>query len=66
MLGLIGCDNSGKVEIKTDSLRKSLDVDLDKLGDSAKAKGERTLEAIKDKVNDLGNKADSARKDSIR
>ncbi len=66
VFSLCACDNSGVTAAKADSLKESLDTTLDKIGDSAKAKGERTFEVIKDKVEELGNKADSVRKDSTR
>jgi peptidoglycan hydrolase CwlO-like protein len=66
VLSLAACDNSGNTAAKADSLKDKLDTTLDKIGDSAKAKGGRALEAIKDKVQDLGNKADSVRKDTTR
>lgn len=63
---LVACENSAKVELKADSLKENLDTTLEKIGDSAKAKGERTLEAIKEKVRDIGTDEDSVRTDSIK
>ena len=63
---MAACDNDGKVVSKADSLKESLDTTLDKIGDSARAKGERTLEAIKEKVADLGEKRDSVRVDTVK
>ena len=59
VLGLTACDNSVKVEVKTDSLKQKLDTSLGKIKDSVKAKGERTLEAVKEKLDSLGNKKDT-------
>lgn len=63
---LMACDNSAKVETKADSLKEKLDTTLEKLGDSAKAKGERTLKAIKEKVRDISTEADSVKIDSVQ
>ena len=59
VLGLTACDNNGKIEIKTDSLKQELDTSLGKIKDSVKAKGERTLDAVKEKLDDLGKKKDT-------
>jgi hypothetical protein len=61
VLGLAACSNNGKIEIKTDSLKQELDTSLGKIKDSVKAKGERTLDAVKEKLDGLGNKKDSVR-----
>ena len=53
IFGLLACDNSVKVEVRTDSLKQKLDTSLEQIKDSAKAKGDRTLEKLKQKVNDL-------------
>ncbi len=63
---LVACENSAKVESKADSLKEKLDTMLEKVGDSAKAKGEQTLEAIKEKVRDIETDKDSVRTDSIK
>lgn len=59
VLGLAACGNSGRVEVKTDSLKLELDTSLGKVKDSVKAKGERTLEAVKAKLDSLGNKKET-------
>jgi hypothetical protein len=63
---LAACENSGRAESKADSLRERLDTAVEKLADSAKAKGERTLEAIKEKVKEIGTDADSVKIDSTQ
>jgi hypothetical protein len=63
---LAACDNNGTVVLRADSLKEGLDTTLDKIGDSAKAKGARTFETIKDKLENLGNKADSLNRDSAK
>ncbi len=63
---LAACANSGKAGPKADTLKESLDTTLKKIGDSAKAKGERTLEAIKEKVREIRTDEDSVRTDSIQ
>lgn len=62
VLGLAACDNSSKVEIKADSLKQRLDTSLGKLKDSVKTKGERTLETVKEKIEELKNKKDTTNK----
>ena len=59
--GLVACDNNVKVEVKTDSLKQELDTSLGKIKDSVKAKGERTLDAVKEKLEGLGNKKDTVK-----
>lgn len=66
VLCLTACNNSGITESRADSLVQKLDTKLEKVGDSLEAKGERTLEKIKVKVGDLGDKSDSAITDSVR
>jgi hypothetical protein len=58
---LLACDNSARVESKADSLRQELDTSLGKVKDSVKAKGERTLDAVKEKIDDLRSRKDSVR-----
>ena len=58
---LLACDNSARVESKADSLKQELDTSLGKIKDSVKAKGERTLDAVKEKIDDLRNRKDSVR-----
>ena len=53
VVGLLACDNNAKVEAQADSLGK--------IKDSVKAKGERTLKDVKDKISDL-QKRDSVSK----
>lgn len=65
LFGLAACENNSKVETRVDSLQKTLDTLLDRAGDSAKKKGEQTLEAIKEKVEAIGKKEDSIRLDTI-
>lgn len=55
-LGLVSCDNGVTVEVKTDSLKQKLDTGFEKIKDSAKAKGERTLDKLKERVDRLGEK----------
>lgn len=59
--GLWACDNSATAERKADSLKQKLDTGLTRLQDSVKAKGERTLDAVKEKLNHLGNKKDTVK-----
>ncbi|WP_121354903.1 hypothetical protein [Flavisolibacter nicotianae] len=61
VLSLAACDNSAKVESKADSLKQELDTSLGKIKDSVKAKGERTLDAVKAKIDDLRSVKDSVR-----
>lgn len=61
VFSLTACDNSAKVEAKADSLKQELDTSLGKIKDSAKAKGERTLDAVKEKLDELRMKKDSVR-----
>jgi hypothetical protein len=61
MVGLAACENSGGTQTAADSLGQSAGTELMKSGDSAKAKGERTLEAIKEKVRQAGDSADTVR-----
>lgn len=56
ILGLLSCDSTVKVEVKTDGLKQKLDTGFEKIKDSAKAKGERTLDKLKEKVDKLGEK----------
>jgi hypothetical protein len=58
---LVACDNNAKVEAKADSLKQELDTSFGKIKDSVKAKGERTLDAVKGKLDDLRTKKDSVR-----
>jgi hypothetical protein len=60
VLSLTACDNSGKVEIKVDSLAKGLDTTLEKLADSARQKGGRLLDTLEKKFDNL---RDSAKRD---
>lgn len=60
-LALASCDNSGRVEGKADSLKNELDTSLGKIKDSVKAKGERTLDAVKEKLDELGEKKDTVK-----
>ena len=59
VLGFAACDNSGRVEARGDSLKRELDTSLGKIKDSVKAKGERTLDAVKEKLDGLGKKKDT-------
>jgi len=61
VLSLAACDNNAKVESKADSLKQELDTSLGKIKDSVKAKGERTLDAVKAKIDDLRSAKDSVR-----
>jgi hypothetical protein len=63
---MAACENKAKVESKTDSLKQTLSTTFEKTTDSAKAKGERTLEAIKEKVRDIKTDTDSVKKDSVQ
>ena len=56
---LTACNNSGRTDAKGDSLKQELDTSLGKIKDSVKAKGERTLDAVKEKLDGLGNKKDT-------
>ncbi len=58
--GLAACANSAKSESKADSLKQELDTSLGKIKDSVKAKGERTLEAVKEKLRSVKVKMDPA------
>jgi hypothetical protein len=58
---LVACDNNAKVEAKADSLKQELDTSFGKIKDSVKAKGERTLDAVKGKLDELRTKKDSVR-----
>lgn len=60
-VSLVACDNSARVESKADSLKQELDTSLGKIKDSVKAKGERTLDAVKEKIDDLRTRKDSVR-----
>lgn len=61
-VGLFSCNNDVRVEIKTDSLKKSLDTSLEKIKDSVKAKGERTLDNVTDKIKSLKKEDSISRK----
>lgn len=60
-LGFAGCDNGAKIEVNADSLGRKLDTTLGKVKDSVEAKGKRTFDAVKDKINGLRVKRDSSR-----
>lgn len=59
--GLVACNNNGISAKRADSLKQELDTSFEKIKDSVKAKGERTLESVKEKLEDLNNKRDSTR-----
>jgi hypothetical protein len=47
------CGNKAKVESEVESLKASPDSSAGRTSDSAKAKGEQTLEAIREKVKEI-------------
>lgn len=57
VLSLTACDNSGKVEIKADSIAKRLDTTLGKLADSARQKGGRLMDTLEKKLDNLRDSA---------
>lgn len=65
VFSVVACDNSGKVETKAESLKVKLDTTLEKISDSAEAKGKRTLDVLKRKVQEIRDKKDTARQDSV-
>ena len=60
---LVACENVAKVDSKADSLYENPDKVAE---DSAKQKGEQTLEAIKEKVQAMGHREDSLQPDTVR
>ena len=65
LFNLAACGNAARVETKADSLRERLDTMLKRTADSAKQKGEETLEAIREKVEAIGQPEDSVRVDTV-
>jgi len=59
--GLLACENKANRTNKADSIKLQLDTTLHHLGDSIEAKGERTLDTLKAKFNDLRNRKDTVR-----
>lgn len=58
--GLLACENKAIRTSKADSLKLQLDTTLRQLGDSIEAKGERTMDTLKSKFNDLRNRKNTS------